>query len=149
MIIITMILTIMATIVCRIMNENGNDGWCVTSGAGAVIFGIIDLILIGFVIIGGINMITVDQKIDMFQEENTKIEEQITTIVNSYKGYEKETISNIAEMEVLMIKFPELKTSDLVKTQMNVYIENNKKIKQLKEIKIETKITKWLLYFGG
>ena len=149
MIIITIVLTIIAIIVCGVMFDNGNDGWGIISGAGAVIFGIIDLILVGYIIVGGINMVTVDQKIDMFQEENAKIEEQITTIVNSYKGYEKETISNIAEMEVLMIKFPELKTSDLVKTQMNVYIENNKKIKELKEAKIETKIVKWLLYFGG
>lgn len=149
MIIITIVLTILATIVCGVMFDNGNDDWGIISGVGAVIFGVIDLILVGWIIVGGVNMITVDQKIDMFQEENTKIEEQITTIVNSYKGYEKETISNIAEMEVLMIKFPELKTSELVKTQMNVYIENNKKIKELKEAKIETKIVKWLLYFGG
>ena len=47
MIIITIALTIMALIVCGLMFDNGNDGWGTVSGAGAVIFGVIDFILLG------------------------------------------------------------------------------------------------------
>ena len=62
MIIVTIVLTIMATIVCCVMFDNGNDGCGVLSGIGAVIFGVIDLIFVGYIIIGEINMVTVDQK---------------------------------------------------------------------------------------
>lgn len=91
----------------------------------------------------------IDRKINMYQEENANIEKEITNIVNSYKDYEKEIISNISDMEVLFIKIPELKSSELVKTQMNTYMENNKKIKELKEEKINYNVSKWWIYFGG
>ena len=102
-------------------------------------------------------MFTIDDKIKLYQEENKNIETEITKIVNNYQGYEKEIIEtldstkatiNVADMEVLLIKIPELKTSELVKKQMDLYIKNNDKIKELKESKIDDKTVKWLLYFG-
>lgn len=149
MIILITILIIAACIAAWIFNDNYSDGWCFTCAAGACIFGIIDLIMIIVALISGFNSITIDDKINMYVEENTKIEEQMTTIVQSYKGYEERIIKNIADMEVAFIKYPELKASELVQKQMNVYISNNNKLKELKETKIETKIYKWLLYFGG
>ena len=52
-------------------------------------------------------------------------------------------------METFFIKIPELKSNELTNKQMDVYINNNAKIKELKERKIDTKTIKWLLYFGG
>ena len=43
----------------------------------------------------------------------------------------------------------ELKRGDtLVQGQMVVYVENNKKIKELKEMQINYKVDKWWLYFN-
>ena len=90
----------------------------------------------------------VDNKIAMYQEENKKIEKEITSVVNSYKDYEKEVISNTGQMVTILIKFPELKSNELVKKQLDVYLNNNDKIKSLKEEKIDYQVSKWWLYFG-
>ena len=42
-------------------------------------------------------------------------------------------------METIVIKIPELKSSKLVKIQIQLYVDNNK-IKELKEKKINTKV---------
>ena len=90
----------------------------------------------------------VDNKIAMYQEENKKIEKEITSVVNSYKDYEKEVISNTGEMATILVRFSELKSNKLVSKQIQVYVDNNNKIKELKEEKINNSIYKWWLYFG-
>ena len=49
----------------------------------------------------------------------------------------------------LVSLYPELKADTLVTKQIEVYIDNNKKIKNLKEKKINLSVKKWWLYFGG
>lgn len=148
MIILITILIILAAIVSWVANDNYNDALCFVSGTGAVFLGVADVCLIIWACAIGFNTFTINDTIKMYEEENQKIEQQMTTIVQSYKGYEENIVSNIADMEVMLIKFPELKSSELVKTQMKVYIKNNDKMKQLKEEKINTRVAKWLLYFG-
>jgi len=149
MIIVLTILVILAVIVGYIADNNGYDGTCITSSIGAVLIGILDVTLIVICIVKGFNMYIIEDKIQMYQEENTKIEEQMTSLVRDFKGYEERTIKNIADMEKMVLRFPELKTSELVKKQMDIYVKNNDEIKKLKAEKIDTKIAKWLLYFGG
>lgn len=148
MIIVLTILVILATIVgCVALN---ND-WEWTGGialVGAILIGILDLIAIVWCIKCGAEMYVIDGKIEMYQQENTKIEEQMTSIIQDYKGYEERTIKNIADMEKMVLRFPELKTSELVSKQMDIYVKNNDEIKKLKKDKIDSKIGKWLLYFG-
>lgn len=94
------------------------------------------------------NSTVVDNKIAMYQEENKKIEKEITSVVNSYKDYEKEVISNTGEMATILVRFPELKSNELVSKQIQIYVDNNNNIKKLKEEKINYTIYKWWLYFG-
>lgn len=95
-----------------------------------------------------------DTKIAMYEEENTKIEQDIATIVKDYMSYEKDTYKIASEqidsssLLVLTELYPDLKSNELVKKQIDVYTENNNKIKQLKEEKINNQICKWWLYFG-
>ena len=97
-----------------------------------------------------------DAKINMYIEENQKIQDQISTIVENYKNYEKNTYTEIiknidiknTDVLVLSQLFPDIKTNDLVSTQMQTYIDNNNKIKELKEEKINHQVDKWWLYFG-
>lgn len=49
----------------------------------------------------------------------------------------------------LVSLYPELKSDELVKKQIAVYQENNKKIINLKEKQIDANVAKWWLYFGG
>lgn len=44
--------------------------------------------------------------------------------------------------------YPELKANELVMRQMDVYTANNDKIRQLKEEKLNSQVSKWWLYFG-
>ena len=91
-----------------------------------------------------------DQKIVMYEEENTSIEQSIGSIVEDYMDYESNAYSNLKSQDLieLVTNFPELKADALVQEELDIYIENNRKIKELKEEKIDLSTMKWLLYFG-
>ena len=121
-----------------------------------VIFGIIatiiSVIAIVFLLANVSSSFTIDEKISMYQKENKNIETSITKVVENYKDYEKEIFENVKPEEVVLVAtqvYPELKSNTLVEKQIDVYLKNNKKIKSLKEDKINYKTCKWWLYFGG
>lgn len=90
------------------------------------------------------------QKIAMYQEENTNIESQIDELVENYMSYESETLKEFkAESSITLVSlYPELKADELVKTQIETYTSNNAKIKNLKEGIIDNSTVKWWIYFG-
>ena len=92
----------------------------------------------------------IDDKISLYQEENTKIEEQINIVVEKYQTYEKGTFENckIEDPTMVFVMYPELKSDNLVTEQINLYIENNKQIKKLKSEKLDYNLMAWWLYFG-
>ncbi len=95
--------------------------------------------------------VVVDRKIEMYQNENAKIEAQIDTIVQNYFGYEGELFKDTGSTEspmLLISLYPELKSDSLVQKEMEVYAKNNAMIKELREQKIGIGKTKWELYFG-
>lgn len=91
-----------------------------------------------------------DQKIVMYEEENTSIEQSIGSIVEDYMDYESNAYSDLKSQDLIefVTNFPELKADALVQEELDIYIENNQKIKELKEEKIDLSTMKWLLYFG-
>ena len=96
--------------------------------------------------------IVIDERIAMYQEENKSIETSINTIVQNYKDYEKDVFINTKNESIVVVAtqiYPELKSNKLVKNQMDIYVANNKKIKQLKDKQLDYKVSKWWLYFGG
>lgn len=92
----------------------------------------------------------IDEKIAMYQEENANIEEQIDALVQNYMKYESDTFAEFKSEDsmTLVSLYPELKSDELVQNQISIYTENNKKIKELKEQKIDVAKSKWWLYFG-
>lgn len=93
----------------------------------------------------------IDRKIEMYQEENTKIEQEVDNLVKEYIDHEHDTFADLKEEKSsisLVTLFPELKSDSLVKQQIEIYVKNNAKIKKLKEEKIEIGLAKWKLYFG-
>jgi hypothetical protein len=99
-------------------------------------------IFLGFSVSNGRVM---DEKITMYQEENNKIEKQLDTLVSNYMNYESNTYEKFkSESSVTLVSmYPELKSDKLVEEQISVYEENNKKIRELKEDKINLKVKKW------
>ena len=109
-------------------------------------------IIAAFVLTHELKMLNViDDKIAMYEEENTKIETQIAEAVKQYQEYEHDIFVEVApESAVTLVSlYPELKADTLVQKQIEVYIANNEKIKELKESKISGSVKKWWLYFGG
>lgn len=118
-----------------------------------VIFGIITVIFFiwTFVLINTVGTgSTIERKIAMYQEENSAIEESIDITVKSYMDFETSTYIELKDKDAinLVSLFPELKSDTLVQRQIDVYVTNNKKIKELKEAQIDLSKAKWKLYFG-
>lgn len=86
----------------------------------------------------------------MYEEENTGIEQQITDVVKQYQEYESGIFKDIApESAITLVTLcPELKSDTLVQSQIEVYIENNKEIKELKNMTVNASFYRWWLYFG-
>ena len=151
MILVILGICIIATILSWIFLEKTDGGAAIAfvflSGCGLVtsLFATIAL---------GVNVLElsmIDSKITMYQEENTKIEQQVANVVTQYQEYETKTFIAVApeDLMTLVSLYPELKSDKLVQKQIDVYVDNSKKIKSLKERQIDGKVVKWWLYFGG
>lgn len=149
MLIVLIILTICAIVVAY-LDSNYEGTIYYVGGFGAICLGILDVIVVISIIILFDNGITAKPKIEMYQEENKKIEEQVDVLVKQYMEYEGKTLTEFkSESSITLVSlYPELKSDTLISKQIEVYIANNNKIKELKEYEIEMKIGKWLLYFG-
>ena len=97
------------------------------------------------------NLNVIDDKIAMYEEENSKIETQIAEAVKQYQEYEHNIFVEIApESAVTLVSlYPELKSDTLVQKQLEIYVANNEQIKSLKADKINGSVKRWWLYFGG
>ena len=150
MLIILIILTILAVVLTKITCDD-TDYIYIVSGIGAIILVILDVIAIVSIIFYFEDGIVASEKIKMYEKENNKIEEKVDVLVKEYMNYEGKTLTEFkSDSSMTLISlYPDLKSDELVKTQIKTYTENNKKIKKLKEDEINLKIGKWLLYFGG
>lgn len=97
------------------------------------------------------NLSVIDDRIAMYQEENTKIEEQIAEVVKQYQEYETDIFTEVKPDSAITLVslYPELKSDSLVNSQIEVYVSNNQKIKELREEEITGSVKRWWLYFGG
>ena len=97
-----------------------------------------------------IDRVGIEKKIAMYEEENTKIEQQIADVVTQYQEYEEGIFTEVTPESAmtLVALYPELKSDTLVQSQIEVYADNNKQIKELKCKAINTSVIRWWLYFG-
>ena len=152
MIIVLIIIGIAATVIgCKLV-----DGCeCEMTGGLLAGFGIADLIISTLVLIGLCVCLSdaqiADEKIAMYTEENEKIELQISEAIKEYQKYESGVFENVTPESAitLVTVYPELKSDVLVQKQIEVYLSNNEKIKDLKTTEIEERVYRWWLYFGG
>lgn len=93
----------------------------------------------------------IDKKIALYEEENIKIETQIATVVNQYQEFEHSIIIECKPESAmtLVALYPDLKSDILVAKQIETYIANNDKIKELKEEKINQELIGWWFNFNA
>lgn len=116
-----------------------------------LLFGGISLVAI---IVLGINvksLSVIDDRIAMYEKENALIERQVADVVEQYQKYETDIFMEVAtDSAVTMVSlYPELKSDSLVQAQIEVYTENNKTIRDLRDKQIKGNVYRWWLYFGG
>ena len=120
------------------------------SGIGMVVgfFALVGLIIVG---VNVKSLSVIDDRIAMYEEENTRIEQQVADVVEQYQKYETDIFMEVApESAVTMVSlYPELKSDSLVQAQIEVYTENNKTIRDLRDKQIKGNVYRWWLYFGG
>nr|DAX91424.1 MAG TPA: hypothetical protein [Caudoviricetes sp.] len=98
-------------------------------------------------LISGLNL---DSRIELYQSQNAEIESKIQATVASYLAHEKQTYRDLKPDNAIAVvsAYPELHSNELVKKQIEVYEDNNKKILGLKEEKLNQSVYKWWLFFG-
>lgn len=134
-----------------IYDETNAGEWCSVSGGIGFLFSIIAFIAIIILGIHVKSLSVIDSRIEMYEEENARIEQQIADVVEEYQKYETDFFMEVSpESAVTMVSlYPELKSDSLVQAQIEVYVENNKTIKYLKDKQIKGDVYRWWLYFGG
>lgn len=93
----------------------------------------------------------IDEKIELYSTQNEEIEKKVEEVVKQYMKHEQDTFTELktdTNYITLVTLYPELKSDELIKSEINLYEKNNKKIIALKEQKIDKTIYKWWLYFG-
>ena len=125
-------------------------GGCFMAGVITGVVSLFFLIWLFILIIRVGTGYTIDDKIAMYEEENASIEESIDVTVKNYMNFETSTYDELKDKDAmnLVSLFPELKSDTLVQKQIEVYVKNNDRIKELKEEKIELQKVKFYLYFG-
>lgn len=146
-----LILLIALTIVFAILDEHSYTDFDTASGICAILC----IIVLVFDCICGFNLFsksyTIPKKIAMYEEENQKIESKISTTVEKYMQYEKNIIYEVSPEDdtmVLVSLYPDLKSDQLIQSEIDTYIQNNNTIKELKASIINVSIYKFLVYFG-
>lgn len=97
----------------------------------------------------------IPEKIKMYEQENQRIEQSVSEVIDTYitsqVGIQKELIEKVNDSEspvAIIAAFPDINASEAIKAQVELYQENNKKIKDLKEGLIDLRVKCWWLYFG-
>ena len=93
---------------------------------------------------------TLDDKIAMYEQENAAIEQSVDVLVKDYYKHESDTYSSLKPENAVLFAsaYPELQSNELATKQLEIYVDNNNKIKELKEDKINLSKNRFWLYFG-
>ena len=113
----------------------------------AIIFGIWTLWNI-IVVASGFG---IQEKIQIYEDQNTQIEQSIDAAVKAYCEHEQITYVQMSDGAVALVAaaYPELASSELVKTQMEVWTSNSNELKDLKSDLVDFHRARYFLYFGG
>lgn len=93
----------------------------------------------------------IQEKIQIYEDQNTQIEKSIDAAVKAYCEHEQITYVQMSDGAVALVAaaYPELASSELVKTQMEVWTSNSSELKDLKSKLVDFHRAQYFLYFGG
>lgn len=93
----------------------------------------------------------IEEKIGIYEEQNAQIEQSIDAAVKAYCEHEQITYVQMSDGAVALVAaaYPELASSELVKTQMEVWTSNSNELKELKSRLVDFHRAQYFLYFGG
>ena len=128
------------------------DDWDLSFGLSVtgIIVGIITLTMLVIVMVCNVDASIIPSKIGILEEQNQQIENQINIIVEDYLDHESETYDKLTpdNAEIFAIAYPQLASNETVKKQMELYIDNNRKITELKLELCYIPTYRWWIYFG-
>lgn len=126
---------------------NLSDG-LYTIGLGFAIISVIAGVIVGIEVT---EASVLDARIAMYADENERIEQQVAEIVRQYQQYESDIFTEVNPENAitLVALYPDLKSDSLVQSQIELYTENNRAIRGLKDKDIKANTLRWWLYFGG
>ena len=144
------ILTIILGVILYDKLDSGKDEIGTMFQIAGAVATMISTIVAIVLLICVLNRVNIDKKIALYEEENAKIEQQIADTVKQYQEYETGIFTEVSPEDsiTLVALYPELKSDTLVQSQIEVYVENNKAIKELKSSAINASVYRWWLYFG-
>lgn len=127
------------------------DFFAVIPGALGVILAIICGIWTLWNIIVVASGFGIQEKIQIYEDQNTQIEESIDAAVKAYCEHEQITYVQMSDGAVALVAaaYPELASSELVKTQMEVWTSNTHELKKMKSKLVDFNKARYFLYFGG
>ena len=93
----------------------------------------------------------IEEKIGIYEEQNAQIEQSIDAAVKAYCEHEQITYVQMSDGAVALVAaaYPELASSELVKTQMEVWTSNSEELKKMKSKLVDFNKARYFLYFGG
>lgn len=93
----------------------------------------------------------IEEKIGIYEEQNAQIEQSIDAAVKAYCEHEQITYVQMSDGAIALVAaaYPELASSELVKTQMEVWTSNSNELKDLKSRLVDFHRAQYFLYFGG
>lgn len=93
----------------------------------------------------------IQEKIQIYEDQNTQIERSIDAAVKAYCEHEQITYVQMSDGAIALVAaaYPELASSELVKTQMEVWTSNSSELKDLKSDLVDFHRAQYFLYFGG
>lgn len=147
MLIVLLIISIVCVII-GIIYDDGFDGLLMSVGIMCAV-PIVAIIL--WLSTSLVNLTVIDEKIELYSNQNKDIENKVEVVVKQYMEHENKTFTELKMDEsyiTLVTLYPDLKSDKLIENEIKLYEENNKKITKLKEQKINGKIYKWWIYFG-
>ena len=128
-----------------------DTGWVIAVGISGILLALLVFIDCGVAYsIRGEQVI--ENKIAMYQEENVKFEEKMATVITDYMKHESDMVEkatiNSETLTFYVAKYPELKSDELIKNQIDQYNHNKYSIMTLKNELLNIPRLRWLLYFG-
>ena len=92
----------------------------------------------------------IDDVIKIHQEENRRIEESLMELVTMHMEHEQHVFENVNHDSIVTLiqLFPELSSNDLVRTQMQIHVENSNTIRELRVRQVSFSRNRWWLHFN-